>query len=175
MKKTTLITLFCVCLMLVTPFSVIARENTISSNLKEQPDIERIVAQIRVVIDEILQKYGNIPMVKSIFTWILGYLIWIFSMLIWIFSYIKYFLIIIYCVSFFIVLMLLVELANVVYNSGFSRLEDLILYFGLFLTFLYIGTGCGWFPPYNPLKSFYTLLKTNDITNLAKDCPCLQD
>ena len=66
MKKYILIAMVFVSLMLITPFTVVARENKISSNLSEQPDIDGLVAQIRVVIDEILQKYGHIPMVSHI-------------------------------------------------------------------------------------------------------------
>jgi len=40
MKKEILITLLCAGLMLVTPFTTVARENKITSNISEQPDIE---------------------------------------------------------------------------------------------------------------------------------------
>jgi len=66
MKKEILITLLCAGLMLVTPFITIAQENKVSNNLPEKPDIEGLVAQIRVVIDKILQKYGHIPIINNV-------------------------------------------------------------------------------------------------------------
>ena len=72
MKKPILITFLCAGLMLVTPFSVVARENKISSNLTDEPDIEGLVAELRVVIDEILQTYGHIPMVSNLFNRTIG-------------------------------------------------------------------------------------------------------
>jgi len=64
MKKEIIIAIICAGLMLGTTFSVVARENTISSNITEKLDVEELVAQIRIVINEILQKYGHIPMVS---------------------------------------------------------------------------------------------------------------
>jgi len=64
LKKETFITLLCAGLMLVTPFTTIAQENKVSNNLSEKQDIDNLVNQIRVVIDEILQKYGHNPVVK---------------------------------------------------------------------------------------------------------------
>jgi hypothetical protein len=174
MKKPILITLCVTGLMLFTPFTTVAQENKVADNLKYEPDKEELVTQLRGVINEILQKYGHIPIVKSIFTWILSYLIWILSVFIWIFSYIKYFLIITYCVSFFIIIMLFSQLMMVMYRNGFSHLGELTLYFGLFLILLYYITGCGWFPPYNPLNPISYLKKTNYITNHPNDSPCLQ-
>ncbi|UCF49087.1 MAG: hypothetical protein JSU91_04875 [Thermoplasmatales archaeon] len=67
MNKPILIALCCASLMLVTPLTSVAQENTVSNNLPEQPnDVEGLVAQLRVVIDEILEKYGHIPMVSSL-------------------------------------------------------------------------------------------------------------
>ena len=74
MKKEILSTLLCAGLILVTPFTTIAQENKISSNLIEQPYIEGLVAQIRTVVNEILQKYGHIPIVRNLCNHILGIL-----------------------------------------------------------------------------------------------------
>ena len=66
MKKTIFITLCCASLMLVTPLTSVAQENTVSNNLPEQPnDVEGLVAQIRVVIDEISEKYSHIPIITK--------------------------------------------------------------------------------------------------------------
>jgi len=72
MNKEILIASLFIGILLVTPFSVVARENTISTNLTEQPDLEGLVAQLRVVIDDILQKYGHIPIVNNLCNIILG-------------------------------------------------------------------------------------------------------
>ena len=75
MKKEILIAIVFASLMLFTPFTTAAQENKVSNNLSEQPDVEGVVAQLLVVINEILQKYGHNPMVRSLFNLILD-LIW---------------------------------------------------------------------------------------------------
>jgi hypothetical protein len=59
MKKEILITILCTGLIIVTPIVVVARENTISNNLLEQPYVGELVAQIRTTINEILEEYGK--------------------------------------------------------------------------------------------------------------------
>ncbi len=48
MKKTILITLCCVSLIFVTPFTTVAQENTVSNNLLEQSDIDDLVPHIKL-------------------------------------------------------------------------------------------------------------------------------
>lgn len=65
-NKKILVACLCIILMLITPFTVIARGNKVTSNLIEESDVEGLVAQLRVVINEILQEYGYIPMIRTI-------------------------------------------------------------------------------------------------------------
>jgi len=66
MKKEILITLLCAGLMLVTPLSGIAKENTVSNKILDQPDdIDELATKIRTLVDEILEKYGHIPIVSN--------------------------------------------------------------------------------------------------------------
>jgi methionine-rich copper-binding protein CopC len=59
MMKKILITLVCATLMLITPFTVVAHENKITSTLIEESNVDRIVAQIKTRIDEKLEKYES--------------------------------------------------------------------------------------------------------------------
>jgi hypothetical protein len=59
MNKKILIILVCVNLLLITPFTVVAQENKISSNITEQPNIKGLVTNLRVIVKEILQKHGH--------------------------------------------------------------------------------------------------------------------
>jgi len=61
MKKEILIACICIILILITPFTVVAEENKITSNIVEEPDVDGLVDQIRFVINEILQNYGHLP------------------------------------------------------------------------------------------------------------------
>ena len=65
MKKPILITLLCAGLMLVTPFTTIAKEHQVSNNLTDNPDIDGLIAQIRTVVDEIFEKYGHISIIAN--------------------------------------------------------------------------------------------------------------
>jgi hypothetical protein len=163
MNKEILIASLFIGILLVTPFSVVARENTISTNLTEQPDLEGLVAQLRVVIDEILQKYGHIPIVNNLCNIILGISDIIGRM--------------IYCIFLIIILIPLVILFlifDVLENEEVSY--TLMLY--IFIAGAEYDLNC---PPGNPFfwdwpfKLFYTLLGKNDISELVNDCPCLQE
>lgn len=91
MKKSILITLLCAGLMLVTPLSSVAQENKISNNIPDMPDdVDDFVAQIRIVVNEILEKYGYIPMVKSLCNMVLNTLDLFGNIIICIFLYILY-------------------------------------------------------------------------------------
>ena len=169
MKKTILITLCCASLMLITPLTGVAKENTVSNNLPEQPDdVEGLVAQIRVVIDEILQKYGHIPIISSLFNVILNLSITISQ--------------IIYCIFLRMSLRLSLILFGIcfvlgIFIPGFHEVGA-----GIWLILLIVVSEldlyCSPYFPSNlnlPIKSIYTLLETNDMTNLSKDCPCLEE
>ena len=155
MKKEILITLCCASLMLVTPLTSIAQENTVSSNLPEQPnDVEGLVAQIRTVIDEILQRYGHIPMVRSLCNVILNTLGLLGDLTI--------------CII--IIITALLTMPFIWYSYFIHSLFILCL--------LVVDDYC---PPYNNLisklsfQSIYTMLETKDNINTFDGCPCLQE
>ena len=164
MKKTIFITLLCAGLMLVTPFITIAQENKVSNNLPEKPDIEGLVAQIRVVIDKILQKYGHIPIINNVCSVILKLLELIGK--------------IIFCITLLIIEIPLAILFLIFEVLGIYNICELFLGL-LILTASTFDSNCPPSTPLNnlllPFQSLYTLLETKDITNLAKDCPCLQE
>jgi hypothetical protein len=61
MKKSILIALFCVSLMLITPLTVVAQENKIRSIITENPVVDRFIAQINNRINDNMGKYENKP------------------------------------------------------------------------------------------------------------------
>ena len=168
MKKETLITLLCAILMLVTPFTTVAKESKINNNKIEQPGIDELVAQLCIVIDDILEKYGHIPMVSNLCNAILSLSNIIGK--------------IIYCIVFGIVIFLLLAFAKlmILIGLGDTMFCKALLLFTIALT---IGFSDECLPdiPFPKLflnlslNQIYTLSQTKDITNLAKDCPCLQE
>jgi len=165
MKKEILITLLCAGLMLVTPFTTIAQENKVSSNLKDEPDdVEGLVAQIRTVVDEILQKYGHIPMVRSISDLIL-ILLGLFGL-------------IIFCIFSISIVALIGIIAMIL---ALLRFYDIPLFLMAFLLHLIteLEHYCNpLYPPFSlklPFKSLYTMLETKDNINTFDCCPCLEE
>ena len=154
MKKTIFITLLCASLMLVTPLTSVAQENKVSSNLTDNPDINGLIVQIRIVVNEILEKYGHIPMFRSLCDSILNTLGLLGDLTI--------------CIILIITLFLT---APFIWDSYF-------LWSLTILCLLLLDDYC---PPYDklisklPLQSLYTLSQTNDLTNTFDDCPCLQE
>ena len=160
MKKEILITLLCADLMLVTPFTTIAQENKVSSNLTEKPDINGLIVQIRTVVNEILQKYGNIPMVRGLCNVILNSLgLFVFWLI---------------CEIIFIICLLFVP----------------VVWFCVIMGLGYIGQNIAWYIstiastldrecPDNPFEqsfhSIYTMLETKDNINTFDGCPCLEE
>jgi len=175
MKKEILITIFFTNLLIVTPFSIVARENTISNNLSEQTDVEKLVFQIRTTVNEILQNYGHIPVVKGLCKMILN-LIWYPGKMLKCTSFIIY-------IQFIGIILCLAFVSEAFFELCFYQLWALQIYFAI----LYIESGCfpiglfiflGWVPdewPWGLYKSIYIMLETKDITNLAIDCTCLQE
>lgn len=169
MNKEIFITILCTGLILITSFTTIATENKIDSNLTEKPDIEKLVAKLRIVIDEILQRYKHIPMVKTLCNRIIGVL-----------DAIGLFL---FCVVFGILVALpLAILMLILFFSGLtnSYLGQTIFYI-LFTIFFIWDYKCNFIAfPMNKLsdsliKSISILRKVNDISELVNDCPCLQE
>ena len=160
MKKTILITLCCASLMLITPLTGVAQENTVSNNLPEQPDdVEGLVAQIRIVVDEILQKYGHIPIVRGLCNMILGLLSDLIGK-------------IIYCIT---LIILAIPVGILGLFLGLVLRLEYIAYHFLGMALVLISKYDRNCPPSTPLNNLlssfhplYTLSETNDITNHAK-------
>ena len=161
MKK-ILITIFCASLILVTPLSGVAQDNKISNILFEQPGIDGLVYQLRVVIDEILEKYGHIPMVRALCNVILNSLGLIGLIL--------------YCIIFFIIAILLGLVFLIFAIMGLYYVPSLIaqIVFIILMDLIYYCNE----PIINlkiPIISLYKTLETNKIIKLIKDCPCLYE
>lgn len=161
MKKEILIASLFVGILLVTPFSVVAMENTISTNLTEKTDIESLVTQLRVIINDILKKYGHISRVNNLCNMILGITDIIGRM--------------IYCIFLIIILIPLIILFLIFFTMGNEEVEYTLGVYIFFTAWVY-DDNC---PPGNPFfwdwpfKFFYTLLRKKDISELVNDCPCL--
>jgi hypothetical protein len=146
--------------MLVTPLTGVAQENTVSNNLPEQPnDVEGLVAQIRTVVDEILQRYGHIPMVSSLCNVILNSLgLIVFWVICWVI---------------FIICILFVPVLWFCYLMGLDYFVEKI-FWNVLLVADIIDSECpDIFSP--PIKSLYTMLETKDNINTFDGCPCLQE
>ena len=165
MKKPFLITLCCASLMLVTPLVGVAQENTVSNNLPEQPnDVEGLVAQIRTVVDEVLQKFGHIPMVRSLCNVIQNAL--------------GLFGLILSCIFYLIMALLLGPFVVIlIYFNYDEDALNLAIVVAIFIT--EFDSNCNpFYPPWNlklPFQSIYTLSETKDNINTFAGCPCLQE
>jgi hypothetical protein len=166
MKREILITLLCAGIILITPLTSVAQENKISNNPSEQPDIDGLVSQLRIIIDEILEKYGHIPIVANLCNMIFNS-----------FSFIGNYLI---CITILILLIPLAILFLIVDSLGLNIAWWVVFLVSFELVSLYLLL-C---PPSitipfinleTPFKSLSTLTETKDITNLIEDCPCIQE
>ena len=161
MKKPFLITFLCASLILVTPFTGVAQENKVSNTLTEHPDIDGLVAQIRVVINEILQKYGHIPIVNNLLQSIISLLL--------LFARITL------CIFLIIIGIPIVILFFILFFLGMS--PDYLLFY-VTLIFSTLDDFCLTYRPFISklqLQSIVTQLETDNITYSAKNCPCLQE
>jgi hypothetical protein len=122
-------------------------------------DIKGLVAQLRDAINQILLKYGHIPMVRSLCNMILD-LTWYPGK-------------IIICGTLYIIFSFIVALwvyAWQVFGFDGNSLFTLAMYvFALLL----IADCIPW--PYKSLKPLSTLTGKNYISELASQCPCLQE
>ena len=164
MDKPILIALICASLILVTPFTGVALENTVYNNLPEQPDdVEGLVAQIRTVIDEILQRYGHIPMVNNLANEILNLLGLIGKT--------------IFCIF----LVIITIPALLIFTFFFANFDITLQNIGglLLILLIILDRQCPQPTSLNNLlpsfQSIYTMLKTTDNTNTFHGCPCLQE
>ena len=161
MKKHVLIAFAIASLLLITPLTGIAQENKVSSNLSEQPDINGLVSQLRVVIDEILEKYGHILMIRTLCNMILNSLgiigLWLL------------------CTFILIYVILFGLIALVLSFLNFNIVAEYIVAI-VFVILLELDSNCPTIWDFiQPFKSLFTLSKTNDFTNLIENCPCLQE
>jgi hypothetical protein len=158
MKKEVFISILCAGLMLVTPFTTIARENKISNKILEQlDDVDGLVTQIRTVVNQILQKYGHIPVVKDLCNVILNSLGLVGR--------------IIFCVFLYILLIPLTLLAGIFLVLEIDYLWHIFGGLAIIISLMTSLECSGYFNP--SFKSLYTLSGTNDILEL--DCSCLQE
>ena len=162
MKKEILIAILCTCLILVTPFSVVARENKISSNLTDEPDVEELVAQIRTIVNDALQKFRHIPIVKGLCNMIINTIdmVGIGRLIL--------------CVFLF---SLLIPLALI---AGTFLVLDIDYFWQIFggLTLIVAMIMDDWCSEYynSPFQSIYTMLETKPYPDYPlDDCPCLQE
>jgi hypothetical protein len=73
MKKEIIIVIICSGLIFFTPFTSIAKENTLTNDLiKHTNNLSNLVNKMRFQIDEILEKYGHLPMVSLLCNQILN-------------------------------------------------------------------------------------------------------
>jgi hypothetical protein len=60
MNKKIIIAFICASLILITSFTVVAQESKVTSNRTDETNIGGSVNQLRIVFNEILEKYGSI-------------------------------------------------------------------------------------------------------------------
>jgi len=155
--------------MLVTPFTVVAQEDRITKNLKDEADVEELVAQLRVVIDEILHKYGHNPMIGNLCNMILNALGKVGRLF--------------FCI---LIIIITVPILTLMLNGYYWGLPAALVYMSyyIFIRSVYMAMlicPFYWYPTNLlissklPFKTIYTLSEINDITNLTKGCPCLQE
>jgi len=169
MKKPILITLCCTSLMLVTPFTTVAQENRISSNLQEEPNIDRLVAQIRTVVDEVLQRYGHIQIVKGICSGILRFLDNSVFKTIWrIFCTLLFYFVAIPLGMLVMIILFILKPYDYSYMITF-------LTFLIFISWAAICSDYSITKSILPFQSIYTMLETKDNINTFDGCPCLQE
>ena len=161
MRKNILVAFALSSLLIIAPLSVIAQENKISSNLTEQPDIDGLVAQIRTVINEVLENYRHIPIISSLCNVILN-LAWYPGN-------------ILYCIFLMGIIILLTIIFLLVFLIFLVIPPNLLDLLGIFENEHF--RNCPPFTPFFdwPSKSIYTIIETKDNINSFDGCPCLQE
>ena len=71
-KKQIIISLICAALVFITPFVVVAQENEITENQKYESDLEGLVDQLKILINDILDNFGQFKLIKTLCNIILG-------------------------------------------------------------------------------------------------------
>lgn len=105
MKKEIIAVIVYSCIMLITPFSVVAQEDKIISNLTDKLDVKGSVFQHSIISNEIFEKYGSISKAANISSIILNLLGFIVKILYFIFYYVIW--IPLLYIAFFILLIVL--------------------------------------------------------------------
>jgi hypothetical protein len=161
MKKVIPIAFAIASLILIAPITGIASENKVSDNLPEQ-DIDELVVQIQNVIDEVLEKYGHIPMVRGLCNVIINSLDSIYWLL--------------FCVFLVIITIPIFLIVTIIWTI--TEALPQILGSLLFLLVIIFGEDCSPSTSLNnllsPFQSIFTISETNDISDFS-DCPCLQE
>lgn len=151
MKKVIFFAFVFASLILIAPITTIAQENRVSRNISEQPDIDRLVSDIRNEIGKIMERFGYLPMVETMSSIILNLIQNIYEML---------------CVIFIMVGIFIDSLLNHIWLETGKRFNAIrTLGSTIFLT--------AWVLCIAPFQ--ITLSKSNDLTNSINDCPCLQE
>jgi hypothetical protein len=125
---------------------------------EKQKDIEGLVAQIKVLIDEILVKYGDIPIVANICSMISFILVYLFVRLA-------------LCIFLFILAIPVLFLYLIMLIKGEIKWHELLI--NLHVSFTELVGWCN--PLYFPFHLFFSLTEKNDITKTFDGCPCLQE
>jgi hypothetical protein len=131
--------------------------------------VEELVNQLQVLIGKILQKYGQIQVVKNLCNIILGAL-----------DTIALFL---FCFVFglFVALPLAILMLILFFSGITNSYLGQAIFFALFTIFFFWDYNCNFitFPVDLLFKStinpIYNILETNEVINLTGNCPCLNE
>jgi len=174
-NKKIVIACLCSILILITPL-VVSKENKITIDIIEESiivepnvdDVEELVVQLRIVINEILQKYGHITKIRTQCNKIIDIL--------------DSFGLIVYCVYLLILIIFLIVLYFTLYFLGFDFME---LFWRFYVNFYKFEEYCLSSGSKLPLQSLsninrivasdsFTLTRLDDESNLVSRCPCMQ-
>ncbi|KYK32062.1 MAG: hypothetical protein AYK22_00445 [Thermoplasmatales archaeon SG8-52-3] len=169
MNKEILIAILFTIIMIVTPFITVARENKISNNLTDQPNIKELVIQLNVLIKKISQLYGYIPLVDSLCNRIIGILNTIVLFM--------------FCAIFglFVAIPLAIIMLILFFSGITNTYIGQAIFYTLFLIFFIWDYNCNFitFPVVslleNLIKPIFTVKNKNDILELYRECPCISN
>jgi len=169
MKKKILIAIICANLIFITPFTVVAKENKINNNMIARLNIEGLVSKIRVLLDKILERYGQIKIVNNLCNLINEVL-----------EKISLFL---FCALFGI--LVAIPLAIIMLIMFFSGLTNSYIgqaiFFALFSIFFIWDFNCNFitFPvdifQSLPFNSISPLINKKIYTEFSENCSCLHE
>jgi hypothetical protein len=149
-------------------FLGLAIQPSVAVEPEKQKDILGLGAQIRTVVNEILQNYGYIPMINTICICLIGALNTIGLNILCI-------------ISGLVFILPLLGLIAILFNAGITDAPlGKHIFHAMCTIFAIWYYSCSnekkyssmTFPSFEPLTN---LIKTNDITNIIEDCPCLRE